>query len=141
MIDLFGTLVVVVIVILNLMNASEASKKSKKDTTNPGQYERSPKVQEYYAKHPDKAPKDVKPQMSEQVHQKPPVKQEPESSYNEDKSFRKLEDRDNDWLAQQLAEERRSLIRISDMLDLKLSHEADCEAKTVRRYSYETQNY
>ena len=132
MIDLFGVMVVL-IVVLNIITMNKSMKK-KKDTTNPGQYERSPAVQEYYKKHPEKAAKDIKPVMSEQVYQKPPVKREQESSYNEDKSFRKLEDRDNDWLAQQLAEERRSLIHISDMLDLKLSHEADCDAKMVKRY-------
>ena len=42
-----------------------------------------------------------------------------------------MEDRRSDWLAMQIKEEQRDLTRISDMLDLKMSHEVNCEARDL----------
>lgn len=44
-----------------------------------------------------------------------------------------LEDRDNDWLASQLREERRSGNRMSDMFDLKEEHANNCDAYAIKR--------
>lgn len=44
-----------------------------------------------------------------------------------------LEDRDNDWLASQLREERRSDNRMSDMFDLKEEHANNCDAYAIKR--------
>lgn len=43
-----------------------------------------------------------------------------------------LEDRNNDWLAKQIKEERKILSR-SDMLDLGAAHEKACQADQLRR--------
>ena len=43
-----------------------------------------------------------------------------------------LEDRNNDWLAKQIKEERRIISR-SDMLDLGAAHEKACQADQLRR--------
>ena len=43
-----------------------------------------------------------------------------------------MEDRNHDWLAKQLAEERVALFKTSAMFDLKMSHAAKCDAKELR---------
>lgn len=48
-----------------------------------------------------------------------------------------MEDRDHDWLARQLAEEKNALYRMSDMFELKQAHSKNCDAENVRRYHEE----
>lgn len=43
-----------------------------------------------------------------------------------------MEDRNHDWLAKQLAEERIAYFRTSAMFDLKMSHAANCDAAKLR---------
>lgn len=43
-----------------------------------------------------------------------------------------MEDRQHDWLARQLAEERVAYRRMSDMFELKRSHEASCDARSIQ---------
>lgn len=47
--------------------------------------------------------------------------------------FEGLEDRRNDWLAQQLAEERKAQKLVSDMFIMQMQHEMMCESDRVRR--------
>ena len=44
-----------------------------------------------------------------------------------------LEDRNNDWLAKQMKEERKILSR-SDMLDLGAAHEKSCQADALKKF-------
>lgn len=44
-----------------------------------------------------------------------------------------LEDRNNDWLAKQVREERKILLR-SDILDLGAAHEQACQADQLKKY-------
>ena len=48
------------------------------------------------------------------------------------KSYRLLEDRENDWLARQRREEEASERRFSAMYGLKRNHEAHCPARSLR---------
>ena len=43
------------------------------------------------------------------------------------------DDRNNDWLAKQMREERSALNAMSEMFGLKLSHMANCEARNIRK--------
>lgn len=45
-----------------------------------------------------------------------------------------MEDRNHDWLAMQLADERRALRKCSEMFDLKMSHHYSCEAEALKRF-------
>ena len=47
---------------------------------------------------------------------------------------RLLDDREHDWLAGQLREERAAKKRMSDMFELKAYHEANCDAEALRRF-------
>ena len=47
------------------------------------------------------------------------------------RAYRRLEDRENDWLAQQLREEKASEKRFSAMFGLKLEHVLRCDADGV----------
>lgn len=47
------------------------------------------------------------------------------------KEFRRLEDRENDWLARQLREEKASEKRFSAMFGLKLEHAMRCDAEGI----------
>lgn len=49
------------------------------------------------------------------------------------KVFRALEDRNNDWLAKQLREERFYEQKFSAMYGLKRQHAANCDADSLRR--------
>lgn len=51
----------------------------------------------------------------------------------EDISAYTMEDRDNDWLAKQLREERKALKSTSAMMDLKMSHMEHCEADEIKQ--------
>lgn len=48
-----------------------------------------------------------------------------------------MENRGNDWLARQLAEERAVKKRMSDMFDMRQEHQASCEAASVRQMHQE----
>ena len=50
---------------------------------------------------------------------------------NAGKAVASMEDRNNDWLAKQMREEQRILMR-GDMLDLGASHAANCEAGEIK---------
>lgn len=45
---------------------------------------------------------------------------------------RTMENRDSDWLAKQLADERVAKRRMSDMMDLRQSHMDNCDARDAR---------
>lgn len=45
---------------------------------------------------------------------------------------RTMENRDSDWLAKQLADERVAKRRMSDMMDLRQSHMDSCDARDAR---------
>ena len=47
------------------------------------------------------------------------------------RAYRRLEDRENDWLARQLREEKASEKRFSAMFGLKLEHAMRCDADGV----------
>lgn len=42
------------------------------------------------------------------------------------------DDRDGDWLANQMREERRSLFRMSEMFGLKIQHASNCDAYALK---------
>ena len=48
-----------------------------------------------------------------------------------------MEDREHDWLARQLAEERRALKRMSEMFDIKISRSKSWDAEALRRFHAE----
>lgn len=47
-----------------------------------------------------------------------------------------LDDRENDWLANQLREEHRAFRRTSDMFDLKIEHVSHCDSKLLANYHH-----
>lgn len=47
------------------------------------------------------------------------------------RAYRRLEDRENDWLAQQLREEKASERKFSAMFGLKLEHALRCDADGI----------
>lgn len=47
-----------------------------------------------------------------------------------------LEDRNNDWLANQLREEHRAFKKTSEMFDLKIEHVSHCDAKILKQTHY-----
>ncbi len=49
-------------------------------------------------------------------------------------NIRGWEDRKNDWLARQMAEERVSARRMSEMFQLKLEHRYNCEAEMLKQF-------
>ncbi len=53
------------------------------------------------------------------------------------KALAMMEDRQDDWLARQLREESRRKLEISAMLDLKMSHEGNCDADALRQMHQE----
>lgn len=56
----------------------------------------------------------------------------PRSAAKKDtRTYRALEDRENDWLARQRREEAASERRFSAMYGLKRSHEANCDARRL----------
>lgn len=44
------------------------------------------------------------------------------------------EDRKNDWLARQMAEERIARKRVSDMFQMKMEHKYNCEAEMLKQF-------
>lgn len=44
------------------------------------------------------------------------------------------DDRQHDWLAHQMAEERVAMRRMSDMFALKMEHQSSCEAELIRQF-------
>ena len=48
-----------------------------------------------------------------------------------------MEDREHDWLARQLAEEKRALRRMSEMFDIKISHSKSWDAESLKRFHAE----
>ena len=58
--------------------------------------------------------------------------QKPQNTEKDRKSYRMLEDRENDWLARQRREEAASERRFSAMYGLKRMHEANCPAYNLR---------
>ncbi len=79
---------------------------------------RSPVVEQYYKEHPDK---DFKNNQNIPINYKSNIQQlktEYESS--------------NDWLNNQMKEERIKKIMISDMFALKNEHQEDCDAHRIR---------
>ena len=46
---------------------------------------------------------------------------------------RSIQDTENDWLSQQLKEERRALREVSAMFELKQSHAGTCDAQKVKQ--------
>lgn len=49
-----------------------------------------------------------------------------------------MDDRENDWLANQLREEHHAFRRISAMFELKSEHAAHCDAKMLKNYNMTT---
>ena len=47
---------------------------------------------------------------------------------------RLMDDREHDWLAGQLREEKAAKRRMSAMFELKAEHAADCDAETLKRF-------
>lgn len=45
-----------------------------------------------------------------------------------------LEDRENDWLAQQLRDEHKAFKLTKDMFNLKIEHASHCDAKYVKQF-------
>lgn len=45
-----------------------------------------------------------------------------------------MEDRNNDWLARELREEKRAQYRVSEMFQLKAEHKKDCQAEMIREF-------
>ena len=45
-----------------------------------------------------------------------------------------MDDREHDWLAGQLREEKAAKRRMSDMFELKAYHAANCDAETLKRF-------
>ncbi|MCR5420668.1 MAG: hypothetical protein K6E98_06670 [Lachnospiraceae bacterium] len=48
--------------------------------------------------------------------------------------FNLLDDRNNDWLAKQLNEEKKSKQLISEMFQLKQEHLNNCDAEFIKRF-------
>lgn len=46
------------------------------------------------------------------------------------------DDRNNDWLANQLRDEHRAFKEVSDMFGLKIEHAAHCDARLLRNYHH-----
>lgn len=44
------------------------------------------------------------------------------------------DDRNNDWLAKQLRDERVAYTRMSSMFELKMEHRSSCEAEMIKRF-------
>ena len=44
------------------------------------------------------------------------------------------DDRSNDWMAKQLREEAQSMVRVSEMFQLKQAHMNNCDAEFIRRF-------
>ena len=53
---------------------------------------------------------------------------------NEPAINRLMDDRDHDWLAGQLAEERAAKRRMSVMFELKQEHAANCDSDDLKRF-------
>ena len=49
-------------------------------------------------------------------------------------NIRGWEDRRNDWLARQMAEERAAARRMSEMFQMKLEHRYNCEAEMLKQF-------
>ncbi len=45
-----------------------------------------------------------------------------------------MDDRSSDWLATQLREEAKAMVRVSDMFQLKQQHSNNCDAEFIRRF-------
>lgn len=49
-------------------------------------------------------------------------------------NLRSWEDRRNDWLARQMAEEQIAKRRVSEMFQMKMEHRYNCEAEMLRQF-------
>ena len=58
----------------------------------------------------------------------------PISMHREPPVNRLMDDREHDWLAGQLRDERTAKRRMSDMFDLKMEHSRSCEAEMLRQF-------
>lgn len=58
----------------------------------------------------------------------------PISMHREPPINRLMDDREHDWLAGQLRDERAAKRRMSDMFDLKMEHSRNCEAEMLRQF-------
>ncbi len=56
------------------------------------------------------------------------------SMHREPPVSRLMDDREHDWLAGQLRDERAAKRRMSDMFDLKMEHAHNCEAEMLRQF-------
>lgn len=45
-----------------------------------------------------------------------------------------FEDRQNDWLAHQMSQEKVDLRKMSDMFALKMQHRSSCEAELIKQF-------
>ncbi|MBR5359857.1 MAG: hypothetical protein IK123_03110 [Lachnospiraceae bacterium] len=58
----------------------------------------------------------------------------PISMHREPPVNRLMDDREHDWLAGQLRDERTAKRRMSDMFDLKMDHSRNCDAEMLRQF-------
>lgn len=57
------------------------------------------------------------------------------SSYKREKQMHNsMEDRNNDWLAHELQDERRSLSKINAMFEQQMEHRQHCDARMLKEY-------
>lgn len=49
-------------------------------------------------------------------------------------NIREWEDRRNDWLARQMADERQAQRRVSEMFQLKMEHKYNCDAEMLKQF-------
>lgn len=47
-----------------------------------------------------------------------------------------MDDRENDWLANQLREEHKAFRKTSDMFDLKIEHVSHCDSRLLANYHH-----
>ena len=98
---------------------------------------RSARVEKYYQMHPERvniSPPNISPPTA--VHPAPTSIVTAEHRTTSSKLARQLEDRNNDWLAKELREERRKAAEISAMFALKQSHADNCDAYAIRQEHY-----
>ena len=126
-----GILIYFVVMIFIIVRALNKKPANQKDSVNRNQViQRSAAIEQYYKQHPDKDPR------KQNVIQKVQNFQEHVDNIsvvpNNALKLSEFEDRNNDWLANQIRFERRYNPIADEMIDLKLSHIRDCDAEHVK---------
>ncbi len=121
-----------VIIIFVIIRVRQRAEEDKKRRANRGQGQMAGQMQDAPMPRPQQAVSD-----DGQVHKKGLTGKRMSKREREVLVTKMMEDREHDWLAGQLAEEKRALRRMSEMFDIKISCSKSWDAEALKRFHAE----